>query len=239
MIMLQMNNVIKKNTIKKYALTTIVLLGSISNNMAFSTENNVSPMQQLASNTPPATPSVAAPELAIAKPAAPEPTEKIILPVQTAPSVINCNYTIPEPISEMTTATIIQWANYAAVHTFTYDFQNYDKQFKELKQCYTTVGWESFVQAMKTSNNLKSAQEEHLFVSAKINGDSQLTAQSKPTEQPAWVVRIPINVTYQNQDKEVSQDMYIDLTIKTVYGSPLRLGINQIVASPKSAHELM
>jgi hypothetical protein len=221
----------------KYSLTAICLLGGcMLSSIAYSEEAVSSPMQMLAAKTETTTnPTTSVPVTEKPSVADQMPTQRV-MPVSETPaeqSVIDCNYIVPEPISQMSADTIVQWADYTALKTFTYDFQNYDKQFQKLKPCYTSIGWESFLKAMKSSNNLKTAQEEHLFVSAKINGKSQLTAQSSGNEQPAWVVRVPINVTYQNQDREVTQDMYIDLTIKTIYGSPVRLGVNQIIASPK------
>jgi hypothetical protein len=155
-----------------------------------------------------------------------------------APAAIDCTYSLPENSAPTSVSkeTILEWANYAAMKTFTYDFRNYDKQFKELQSCYTTAGWEGYMKAVNSSNNLKITQEEHLFVSAKINGTSQLV--SAPSGDDAtWVVRVPVLATYQNQDREVTQDMYVDLTIKTNYGVPTRLGVNQIVASPKTTAE--
>ena len=212
-----------------------MLLGSIAASTAFAADT-ASPMQMLANQqTPSAAPATAG------QPASTSTTSNnVVTPNSTStmpaevPAAIDCTYTISPPFSDINSATIIQWANYAAIKTFTYDFQNYDKQFNQLKNCYTTTGWESFNEAMKVSNNLKVAQDEHLFVSAKLNGQSQLVSQSNDSTQPSWVVRIPLNVAYQNQDREVSQDMYIDLTIKTIYAEPARLGINQIIASPKS-----
>lgn len=155
-------------------------------------------------------------------------------------SAISCDYTLPDTFSSTPESVspdiIIQWANYAATQTFTYDFRNYDKQFKQLQHCYTTAGWTSFQNAVKTSNNLKVTQDEHLFVSAKIDGQSQVLSQNTEGTQPTWLVRVPVLVTYQNQDREVTQNMYIDLTIKPTYGVPARLGIHQIIASPKTTN---
>lgn len=201
---------------KKTGYTTIcVLLGNLliapvvfADNA--STNANASPMQMLATTNTAAVSSI-----------------------PDTHGAIDCSYVVPQPVSQVSNDTVLQWANYAATQTFTYDFQNYDKQFQQLKACYTTMGWDSFMEAVKTSNNLKAAQEEHLFVSAKTNGETQLVSKSSNTTQPSWLVRVPVKVTYQNQDREVSQDMYVDLTIKTIYGSPMHLGINQIIASPK------
>lgn len=231
-----------ENTMKRSLFCMLFLL--IQTTAQAEETQSASPMamlagsQQASSNTAspatvqPATPN--APAVAENNSPATSPTSEQSAE-STPTSAIDCDYTISGAITDVSNDTIVQWANYAATQTFTYDFQNYDKQFQKLKQCYTTAGWESFEVAMKASNNLKVTQEEHLFVSAQINGTSQLVSQSHDETQPAWIVRIPLKVVYQNQDKEVSQDMYVDLTIKTIYGSPLRLGINQIIASPKSA----
>jgi|GEM_PF-2757903 len=150
------------------------------------------------------------------------------------PASIDCQYTLTQPASQVNPAVILKWANYAVTKTFTYDFQNYNQQFETLKSCYTPAGWESFMEAMKASNNLRATQDEHLFVSASVNGQSQLISSPSNDNQPVWQVRVPVKVTYQNENKEVSQDLYIDLTIKTHYSEPRHLGINQIVATPKS-----
>lgn len=231
---------------KKCILPLVFFWGNIVTQISFANTpvspltNNSSPMEALVNTTPIKTETPAA-QTMTAEGTAPAPTSTNNLNTE-APTAgaIDCNFTIPEGTApaSLNSATIIEWANYAATETFTYDFRNYDKQFKQLKQCYTTAGWESFLSAMKASNNLKVTQEEHLFVSAKINGKSELVSQTTTDNtQPTWMVRVPILVTYQNQDREVTQDMFIDLTIKTNYGVPTRLGINQIIAAPKTSDD--
>lgn len=149
------------------------------------------------------------------------------------PASIDCSYSFSQPAAQIDPNLVTQWASNAVLQTFTYDFQNYDKEFKVLKSCYTTTGWDSYSEAMKVSNNLKAVQDEHLFVTAKVSGESQLVSQSITDSQPAWMIRVPLTVTYQNQDRDVTQDLYVDVTVKTVYGVPMRLGINQIIASPR------
>lgn len=149
------------------------------------------------------------------------------------PASIDCSYSFSEAAAQIDPNLVTQWASNAVLQTFTYDFQNYDKEFKVLKGCYTTTGWDSYNEAMKVSNNLKAVQDEHLFVTAKVSGESQLVSQSMTDSQPAWMIRVPLTVTYQNQDRDVTQDLYVDVTVKTVYGVPMRLGINQIIASPR------
>lgn len=152
---------------------------------------------------------------------------------EAVPAGIDCSYSFAQPAAQIDANLVTQWASNAVLQTFTYDFQNYDKQFKVLKGCYTTTGWDSFNEAMKVSNNLKAVQDEHLFVTAKVSGESQLVSQSIKDSQPAWMVRVPLTVTYQNQDRDVAQELYVDVTVKTVYGVPMHLGINQIIASPR------
>ena len=159
------------------------------------------------------------------------------------PGSVDCQYTLPDPLDKVSSDIVLQWADNAVLQTFTYDFQNYDKQFKSLKACYTTTGWDSFNVAMQKANSLKVVQDERLYVAAKINGQSELVSQTQGSsdnkETPSWVVRVPLMVSYQNQDHEVSQDLYVDVTIKAVYGAPSHLGINQIVASQRGeAHAL-
>lgn len=228
---------------RKCLLSLVFFLGNMASQMTFAnTSENSSPMEALVNSSPVKTETPTA-----AMPTSPtQPLQEAAAPAEMsnsdadlpAPAAIDCTYTIPEGTSPSSVGsdTIIQWASYAATETFTYDFRNYDKQFKQLKECYTTAGWESFLGAMKASNNLKVTQEEHLFVTAKVNGTSQLlSASTAQNTQPTWVVRVPLLVSYQNQDREVTQDMYIDLTIKPNYGVPTRLGINQIIAAPKAA----
>ncbi len=237
---------------QRYYLLLAILLGVSAAQVTYAVppsaaDNASSPMQALANTgsitTSPSAATAPLPAssqtLSVANSTTASSQENASQP--PTPADIDCNYTLPESNSSgvinINPDTIIQWANHAATQTFTYDFRNYDKQFNELKHCYTTAGWESFLAAMKASNNLKVTQEEHLFVSAKVNGQSQLVSQTTQDvsqgTQPTWVVKVPVLVTYQNQDREVTQDMYIDLTIKPTYGLPAHLGIHQIIASPK------
>ena len=232
---------------KKHYLSLMIFLGAFINQAAFaigsgdptevgppkSSEPSSTAMQTMAATTPNASSAT----LTQAMPQSAAISDSTSVDTPPPSPAISCDYTLPEAAAtapeSVSSDTIIQWANYAATQTFTYDFRNYDKQFKQLQHCYTTAGWESFQNAMKASNNLKVAQDEQLFVTAKIDGQSQLVNQTTSGTQPTWLVRVPLVVTYQNQDREVTQDMYIDLTIKPTYGLPARLGINQIIASPK------
>lgn len=227
---------------QKCILPLVFFLGSITTQITFANPTpNSSPMEALVNTTPmqTETPTSAVTTSTPTHTNAPTTPPSVETTSTPSPSAIDCNFTIPEGTAPSTLSpdTIIEWANYAATETFTYDFRNYDKQFKQLQKCYTTAGWESFLGAMKASNNLKVTQEEHLFVSGKVNGKSKLISQAaSDNTQPTWTVRVPLLVTYQNQDREVTQDMYIDLTIKTNYGVPTHLGVNQIIASPKTSN---
>jgi hypothetical protein len=239
---------------QKCILPLVFFLGSITSQITFANTSNApnaSPMEALVNSTQMKTETPASTTAAMPATSQPAPSQTLTNESASGSAsatpnaaeasnqgAIDCNFTIPEGTSpsSLSPNTVVEWANYAATETFTYDFRNYDKQFKQLQQCYTTAGWESFLGAMKASNNLKVTQEEHLFVTAKVNGKSELISQSAADNtQPTWTIRVPLLVTYQNQDREVTQDMYIDLTIKTNYGVPTHLGVNQIVATPKAS----
>ncbi len=144
---------------------------------------------------------------------------------------INCQFPVAEPVLATKKSTVLQWADYAVTHTFTYDYENYNEQFTKVKPCFTNTGWKSFSDAIKASGNLEALTKQELVVSAKVKGTSKVVAQFGGKQTPFWLVRVPITITYQNEDNQKTEDINVDLNVKIIEGNPLRFGINQMVTS--------
>ena len=63
-------------------------------------------------------------------------------------------------------SAVLQWANQAAIASFTYNFVNYHEELKAASVYYTTDGWRSFIDGLNKSNNLEVVKSKKLIVSA-------------------------------------------------------------------------
>jgi intracellular multiplication protein IcmL len=155
---------------------------------------------------------------------------------ENTPNPISCHFPLTAPVLNTRPLVVTEWANYVVTKAFTYDYKNYKEQFSKAKACFTSSGWAGFAKAFEDAKNLQTLEKEQLYVSAKVNGKTTLVAQFKDTTvEPFWLVRVPITVTYHNNKKQMSQNMTVDLNIKTTSsGTNEYFGINQLIAKSKT-----
>lgn len=125
------------------------------------------------------------------------------------------------------TQLVIEFAQKAAIETFTYDYKDKKDQWFELEKCYTKLGWKSFESAVSRSGNNQSVYDEKLFVSAKIDGKPELLAENEIA--PSWKIMIPLKVKYENQTHYLEQTLKVKLVVSIEKEA---LGVDQIIASP-------
>lgn len=158
-----------------------------------------------------------APKTTVAKPEA---------SAAATPVVINCDYKLPSDKTADQTL-LSTWGERAAVQSFSFKPDALDAELEALQKCYTKSGWKAFNEALKTSGNLEAIRTNKLVVTSEVKGQAQV----KGVKENQWKVSVPLQVTYQNQEKQLVQNLDVDLLV--ALNKSGMLGIMQVIAVPK------
>lgn len=140
-----------------------------------------------------------------------------------APSMAICS----QPTPPLNNLAVEQFAEMAAINSFTYDFKALPKQLHALKPCYTKTGWHSFSLALQRADNINITKKNKLFVNAEKAGNVKTLTEQK--DNVPWRVLVPIKVTYNNKTQTVTQNLDVKVLINI---EDNKLGVEQITASP-------
>ena len=145
-------------------------------------------------------------------------------------------YPLDEP--NQTDSAVSQWANYAAIASFSYNFVNYREELQAASGFFTSEGWDSFLAALDRSNMLKGVVAKKLIVSAVATGAPVILKKGRILGGPyAWRVQMPILVTYQSSAMFTQENYLVTLLITRVstLNSPRGIGISQFIVGPASS----
>lgn len=127
---------------------------------------------------------------------------------------------------------ILTFASKAAIAAFTYNYKDYNEQFKNLAGYFTPEGWKAFTKALEKSQNVTAVIQAKLTVTAKETGKASIINEKNQQE---WTVEVPIEVFYTDKSKQtLTHQMKVTLRIKqfTQAKNPYKLGIDQFIAAP-------
>lgn len=159
------------------------------------------------------------------------------------PTSINGRITPLTPLSDpyKTDAEILQWATQAAIATYSYNFVNYRKEIQAASEFFTPSGWTKFVNALKSSNNLDAVKRKRMIVSAVATKAPIITSRGrysggKYAGRYAWVIKLPLLVTYQGAKEFSQRENMVTMTIVRIstLNSPSGVGIENVVFEPVS-----
>lgn len=131
-------------------------------------------------------------------------------------------------------SAVLQWANQAAIASFTYNFVNYRQELQAASEFFTPNGWKQFLDALEASNNLDAIKAKKLIVSAVATQAPIVLRKGTIQGRYAWRVQMPLLVTYQsasafNQEKNIVTML---ITRVSTLNSPRGIGIEQLVVQP-------
>ncbi|HHT9843138.1 TPA: DotI/IcmL family type IV secretion protein [Legionella pneumophila] len=138
--------------------------------------------------------------------------------------VVSCQYKIPEEIIKTDKNIILQWAEYAAMKSFHFDYTALEAELKELESCYTEKGWSEFNAAMDKSGNLNAIKTQRLTMNSQIDGQARLIE----SQDNQWKIQLPLKVIYKNDRTQVSQFLDIQLIVGRKMND--EFGIVQLIA---------
>jgi intracellular multiplication protein IcmL len=113
-------------------------------------------------------------------------------------------------------SVVTQWANLATIGAFTYDFVNYQSQLEAASAYFTTDGWNSFMQSLQDSNNLKTVISKKLVVSAVALSPPLILKKGFVNGVYAWRIQLPILVTYQSASDVTQMKMVVNLLMTRI-----------------------
>lgn len=133
-------------------------------------------------------------------------------------------------------SAVLQWANQAAIASFTYNFVNYRDELQASSGFFTAEGWDQFLNALQQSNNLDAVKAKKLIVSAVATRAPIILQKGVLNDSYSWRVQMPILVTYQSASEFTQQNNVVTMLIMRVstLNSPRGIGISQFVVGPAS-----
>ena len=133
-------------------------------------------------------------------------------------------------------SAVLQWANQAAIASFTYNFVNYRDELQASSGFFTPEGWDQFLTALQQSNNLYAVKAKKLIVSAVATRAPIILQKGVLNGSFSWRVQMPILVTYQSASEFTQQNNVVTMLITRVstLNSPRGIGISQFVVGPAS-----
>ncbi len=121
-------------------------------------------------------------------------------------------------IADMDNTQLAVWANEAIVATYTYDYQNFLLQQKEIAQYFTSKAWIDYSKVLNDSKLPDAVQKNNYYVSAVAT----LPPEIKPLRPNVWQATMPLLVVYKNPQYQQKQTLGITLEFGT---APLGQGI--------------
>jgi intracellular multiplication protein IcmL len=131
-------------------------------------------------------------------------------------------------------SAILQWSNQAAIATFSYNFVNYRSELVAASGFFTAQGWDQFVSALGSSNNLDAVKAKKLVVSAVATSAPVILQKGVLNGRYSWRIQMPMLVTYQSASEFSQQNLNVTMLVKRVdtLNSPRGIGIDQFISAP-------
>mgnify|MGYP000042895249 CR=1 FL=1 len=99
------------------------------------------------------------------------------------------------------------WANEAIVATYTYDYQNFIPEQKEIAKYYTAEAWTSYSTAFTASKTPEQVMKNSYFVSAV----ALLPIELKTIDTTHWQASVPVVVLYRNPQFQQKQTLQVTI----------------------------
>lgn len=133
-------------------------------------------------------------------------------------------------------SAVLQWANQAAIASFTYNFVNYRDELQSASGFFTSNGWQQFLDALQQSNNLEAVKAKKLIVSAVATRAPIILQKGMLNGRYSWRIQMPLLVTYQSASEFSQQNNVVTMLITRIstLNSPRGIGISQFVVGPAS-----
>lgn len=137
-----------------------------------------------------------------------------------------------QPLSQavLSERQLLQFAQEAAVASYTFDFVNYRKQLSELSSYYTKEGYGEYIDAL-TRSNLDIVTKRKYVVSAVASGAPIVSRSGLRQGVYAWEVQMPMSVVYQSSAERADQKFVVKMMLMRMptTENPRGVGVHQII----------
>lgn len=143
---------------------------------------------------------------------------------------------VPLEQPNISPSALLQWANTAAIAAYTYNFVNYRQELQAASEFFTPVGWQNFMGALESSNNLAAVRAKKLIVTAVATGAPVVLQEGILDGVYSWRVQMPMLVTYQSASQFSQQSVIVTMLIKRIptLHSARGIGIEQFIVTVRS-----
>lgn len=153
---------------------------------------------------------------------------------QYFPTTADGRLILIHPLSDpvLTDQEVLQWVSVAVRRMFEIDFVHWQDQLQQISNYFTPGGWNYFIAALKSSDNLNTVRDLKMVASAQITGAPQITEKAVVSGRYAWKIQVPLLVTYQSAARNsITQTMNVTLVVLRVpvQTDPDRIAINNFI----------
>lgn len=103
---------------------------------------------------------------------------------------------IPVTVPNMTTPEVTAWTIEAVQTTLSNDFINYRAQLQSSEKYFTPFGWTTYMNAIRTANNLPALLQRKLIVVAQLADQPKLVTEGILGGAYAWKFDMPMLLTF-------------------------------------------
>lgn len=133
-------------------------------------------------------------------------------------------------------STILQWTTKSAIASYTFNYVNYMQELQAASIFFTPRGWDNFLDALVSSNNLEAIKVRKFIVNAEAYGVPKIRRKGVMRGRYAWEIELKLMVTFRNEEAFNQQKLNIIMKIQRIssLNSPSGIGIDQFVVQPIS-----
>lgn len=124
---------------------------------------------------------------------------------------------------------VVSWVKKTLPRVFAMDFVGYDREMDDLRPSFTVTGWREFIDANTRSGN-RDMVKNHRYVSSGILREfTTVMAAGRVAGLRTWILRVPVDVSYQNTETSTTMEQYVTLTVVERDDGVHSLGIESLV----------
>lgn len=103
---------------------------------------------------------------------------------------------IPVDKPNMSEKEVMDWTANAITRAFSYDFINFRSQLQSSQRYFNDYGWRTYMDAVKSTNNLVALTARKMVFLAQVIGQPKLTTEGILSGSYAWKFDMPVLMTY-------------------------------------------
>lgn len=127
---------------------------------------------------------------------------------------------------------VLQFVAKAVRDMYALDYIHWRAQLQHVQSYFTVYGWQYYIDALRSSDNLNTLRKLKMVVSSQITGAPHIARKTIISGRYAWKVEVPLLVTYRGaKGQAIRQSMKVTLIILrvAVQDNPSRIAINNFI----------